>query len=69
MATTTEPLPSSNDELTSPSNAIDEMISMSVIDHLEPNNENATARKTASPRFVYLIRSIKIIFIMKNILF
>lgn len=51
MTTTTD----NDNNLTSASNAIDDMISMSVFDH-DPNNQNQTSEAKAnwSPRFVNL---------------
>jgi hypothetical protein len=59
MATTNEFLPGNENDLISASNAIDEMISMSIIDHEDPNSEklildqtNNTSRNW-SPRYVF----------------
>ena len=59
MATTNELTLTNENELTSPSNAIDQMISMSIYDHNEPNNQNSdkllaeqmnNTERTSSPR-------------------
>lgn len=67
MATTNELTLSNDNELTSPSNAIDQMISMSIYDHNDPNSQNSekslaeqinTAEKTASPRYGLLTKEV-----------
>jgi hypothetical protein len=41
MATTNDLLQNTDSNLTSASNAIDQMISMSILDHADPNNQNS----------------------------
>jgi hypothetical protein len=59
-ATTNELLQSSDNDLTSPSNAIDQMISMAILDHADPNSDKAILNQTSntringSPRFVFI---------------
>lgn len=62
MATMNELSQNNDNELTSASNAIDQMISMSIYDHNDPNNQNSDKsifdqtnnnRSNWSPRFVF----------------
>jgi hypothetical protein len=56
MTTTTNEILSRDDnDLTSPSNAIDQMISMSILDHADTNSDKSISdpnRVNWSPRFV-----------------
>jgi len=63
--TTADRLQNTDNDLTSASNAIDQMISMSILDHPDPNNQNSEKsileqtsgnRTTWSPRFVFQIK-------------
>jgi len=64
MTTTNERLQNTNNDLTSASNAIDQMISMSIFDHNDSNNQNFekslldetnNTRTNWSPRCVFQI--------------
>ncbi len=53
--TTNEILSRDDNDLTSPSNAIDQMISMSILDHADTNSDKSISdqnRVNCSPRFV-----------------
>jgi hypothetical protein len=61
MTTTNDMLQNTDNNLTSASNAIDQMISMSVLNHEDPNNQNSDKTildqtnntRSWSPRFVF----------------
>ncbi len=53
MTTTNEILSSDDNDTTSASNAIDQMISMSMLDHADPNSDQTTTnRANWSPRYI-----------------
>jgi len=75
--TTNDLLQNTDDDLTSASNAIDQMISMSIYDHTNPNNQNSdrllldqmnNTRTNSSPRFVFQIEQFEFLLVVNIVI-